>query len=476
MKILCYVPHYGWFSGLASSMPNDSFYIVNKIEIGENRGSDLSVVSGYWKWLREIKPKPSNVTLLGQSWDEINTDDYDVVILIADANQIPLLTYTRKMPRVFKFHLKNPGTKTSKEGLLKEMGNYPLIFSAESQKTWYNFNHPSQYVITGGKDPDLYKGWIGDWKQVMWTCERIGKEENAILSNVRWNERGGNFFYQVLKEDPSLPLRRYGLDFQLGTPITPFENLVSALRHSRVYFEAAQDTLLTDGLMEAMMTGMPVIVYPANEMDLVVEHGVNGFKAKTAQEVVQYSRQLLGDYDLAKELGAEARKKALEVWNPQKTEKLHHQAFQEAMDVFNKENNTSRSFHTKIPIPSRTDIFFAESLDKRIQEIEKENEAITGWFRCSLCGEKLNIRHLHGEHIVEQTSLVRKGDPQIMVVGTPPEDILHPEIKELNYIETTEGCPFCGWKKFKKEEREAKCLGCNRRVGDWDKWLRKRIK
>jgi hypothetical protein len=57
MRILLYIPHFGWGSGLISSMPSDTFYIANKLMPGENRGGDLCVLNEYWSWWRSIKPE-----------------------------------------------------------------------------------------------------------------------------------------------------------------------------------------------------------------------------------------------------------------------------------------------------------------------------------------------------------------------------------------------------------------------------------
>lgn len=465
MRILLNIPHYGWGSGLISSMPNDTFYIVNKLMPGDNRGGDLCVVNGYWSWWRSIKPKPSNAILLGQTWNELDQDDYDVCILIADAGQMNLLPYVKDMPRIFKFHLKNPGTKDSVKTLLQEVGNYPLVFSAESQKEWYG-NLPNSWVITGGKDPELYKGWIGDWEKVLWVCERI-----SVPGTVRWEERGGRLWTEVSKDLPAL---RLGLDIDRATPLEPFENIILALRHCRVFFEAAENTLLTDGLMEAMMTGMPIVAYPNNEMDRVVNHGVNGFKSTNPEELKEYCLTLLKDEDLARKMGAEARKTAIETWNPKKTEETHHLIFEEAMRVFNLDKGTKvRPFHFDPPIqPNRSDMLFASTIDKRIQERETEFNSELGWFNCPQCGDTYRVIHKAGKHELELMRDLGRKEKKIFFAHPRTPDMVRIRTLELEIekYKSSIPCTYCHSDHLIKTGNNISCEECKRILGTCAEW------
>jgi DNA-directed RNA polymerase subunit RPC12/RpoP len=456
-------------------MPNDTFYIVNKLMPGENRGGDLCVLNQYWSWWRSIKPKPSNAILLGQNWKEIDTQDYDVAILIADAGQMNLLSYVEDMPRVFKFHLKNPGTKDSMQTLLRETGNYPLIFSADSQKEWYG-NPPNSWVITGGKDPELYKGWIGDWERVLWVCERI-----SVPGTVRWEERGGRLWTEVSEDLPSI---RLGLDIDRATPLEAFENVILAFRHSRVFFEAAENTLLTDGLMEAMMTGMPIVAYPNNEMDRVIVHGINGFKSSDPKELKEYCKTLLKDEDLAKKMGAEARKTAMEVWNPKKTEEFHHLAFEEAMKVYNADKVPSvRIFHLDPPTQTnRTDLFFASTIDKRIQEREIEYHSELGWFNCPQCGETYRVIHKKGKHELELMKELGPKEKKLFFPQPRAPDMMKVNALEVELEPETDSyissnpCPYCRSNQVVKVRNEVVCEGCRRNLGTYKEWRAKEKK
>lgn len=398
MKILTCIPHYGWGFGLASSMPNDTFYIANKL-VTEYASSDLSISNGYWRWLRCIKPKPVNVKLLGQSISEINVDDYDVAILIPDANQFEIWTkYLVNMPIVWKFHLSNQGTKdalgTKGE---KMLGNYPCIFSAHTQKEFYGLNGS----VAWSQSPEIYKDWSGDIKRAMWTCERIG-----VPNDARYTQRGGYIWDQI---HPYLKIKRYGLDFRLGTPITSFEEMILAYRINRCYVECATNTILTDGLVEAMMSGMPPVVYAAWEMDRIIDHEVNGFKSTDPKEIINYVSNLLEDYDLAKEIGEKARETAIKLWGPEVTRTVYYDAFVEAIRIFNSEKyGKSKGFPKLLQVyrikneSTTVDDFLFEMSKARIKELEEDfKKEFSNFVTCSHCLKQFEITHIKGAHLIK---------------------------------------------------------------------------
>lgn len=398
MKVLSWKPHYGWMFGLASSMPDDTFYIMNKMD-GANPTNDLAESNGYWRWLRCIKPKPSNVKLLGQNISEIDVDDYDVAILIPDAGHVNIWKkYLTDIPIVWKFHLGNKGTKNILDEKGTEiLGNYPCIFSASSQRDFYGIDGE----VAWSQNPEIYKNWTGEIKRAMWTCERIGAPNDA-----RYMQRGGRIWDKI---HPYVKSKRYGLDFRLGTPITSFEEMIVAYRLNRCYVECATNTILTDGLVEAMMSGMPPVVYAAWEMDRVIEHGVNGFKSTEPREMINYISNLLEDYDLAKKIGEKARETALELWGPKVTETVYHKAFMEAI---RKHDGWGYGKHGKTPKLLRVygiksenttvDDFLYETSKKKISELESDFvKEFSNVVTCSRCLRQFQIRHIKGMHYIK---------------------------------------------------------------------------
>lgn len=476
MKIIMHIPHYGWAFSLSTSMPNDTFYIVNKIEPGEQRGTDLCVSNGYWQWLRELKPKPGNIKLLGKGWAEINQDDYDVAILIPDAGQITLMQkYLSKIPIVWKFHLSNKASKDSILDLQIRTGKsplreYPCIFSSSKQKEFYGINGE----VAWSQSPEVYKDWKGEIPRVMWTCERIGI---PTKTDVRYMSRGGYIWDQVRTEIPGI---RYGLDFRLGTPITPFEELLFAYRINRCYIECATETILTDGLVEAMMTGMPPVVYDAWEMGKVIENGVNGFKSKDPKDLIRYCKILIDDYDLAKEIGKKARETAIKYWNPQITQEVYHNAFNKSFEVYNKDSK-----FPKIPIPSemkleisRGDEYLLEISKKTVRELAYHfDKRHTGILECPYCFERFRIVHQKDMHFLESLDTSRdpseRRTPVVKYVWKKPElDEMKIEIKSAKDLaKSKKTCPHCHSDQVRKIGLDtAICDSCRRILGKWIEW------
>jgi glycosyltransferase involved in cell wall biosynthesis len=64
-----------------------------------------------------------------------------------------------------------------------------------------------------------------------------------------------------------------------------------------------------------MMTGLPIVALATTEMTTVIRDGENGFIASDPERLVQSMRTLLRERELAAQLGAAARRTALERFN-----------------------------------------------------------------------------------------------------------------------------------------------------------------
>lgn len=80
-------------------------------------------------------------------------------------------------------------------------------------------------------------------------------------------------------------------------------------------------------LIQYMACGVPVVASPVGVNSDIVEHGVNGFLARTDEEWRKAVETLLNDPVLRRQMGAAGRKKiekqySLQVWGPQVTQML----------------------------------------------------------------------------------------------------------------------------------------------------------
>jgi glycosyltransferase involved in cell wall biosynthesis len=93
-------------------------------------------------------------------------------------------------------------------------------------------------------------------------------------------------------------------------PLFRYEDIQRAMRRSRVYLhDGEQEYTIT--LIEAMMTGMPVVAFRIPGIEQYVEHGINGFVVDDAKGLREACRLLLDDVDLATKMGSRSRVKAV---------------------------------------------------------------------------------------------------------------------------------------------------------------------
>ncbi|MFN2643952.1 MAG: glycosyltransferase, partial [Burkholderiales bacterium] len=81
------------------------------------------------------------------------------------------------------------------------------------------------------------------------------------------------------------------------------------------FFNPIRYTSMGLGVIEAMMVGLPVVALATTEMTTVIRDGLNGFIDTQPKRLIERMRALLLDPQLAKALGDEARRTALERFN-----------------------------------------------------------------------------------------------------------------------------------------------------------------
>jgi hypothetical protein len=147
-----------------------------------------------------------------------------------------------------------------------------------------------------GLDPGHYFGWTG--------------EKPMLLTVIHsWQQRGWHY-HQYREATAGLPT--YHVDhLDPGQPITTYEELLKLYRCARVYLHDGEREY-TIALIEALMTGMPIVTLDLPGIARYVEHGVNGFVGRNVGEIRRYSQILLEDVSLAQTFGAASRRKALE--------------------------------------------------------------------------------------------------------------------------------------------------------------------
>lgn len=168
-------------------------------------------------------------------------------------------------------------------------------------------------IIRFYKDPEEYKGWTGEKKQVITVAQAMKKREPFLKFNVF--EKATRGFPRVL----------YGFnndDVPFWGGALTYEQLKQVLRENRVYFYTCTEPApYTMAWQEALMTGIPTVNigpqlagFPTFEVPYLIENGVNGFVSDSLVELRNYVKLLLENYDLAKQISNEGRKLALKLF------------------------------------------------------------------------------------------------------------------------------------------------------------------
>jgi len=168
------------------------------------------------------------------------------------------------------------------------------------------------------KDPDEFKDWTG---------------ENEIVINFSQSlkKRGEHCGYEVFMIGTrELNRKVYGPgNDDLGDingGVLTYDEQKDVYRKARVFFyHGTAPASYTLSLIEAMMTGTPVVAVASNvstriygqdtnEIESIIQNGRNGFVARSPDEIKNYIKKLLEDYSLAKEIGEAGRKTAIQLF------------------------------------------------------------------------------------------------------------------------------------------------------------------
>jgi len=172
------------------------------------------------------------------------------------------------------------------------------------------------------KDPEEYKDWNGDTEKVISVAQSM-KARGAFC--------GFNNFDEATK---GLPRALYGPgneDSGIEGGILTYNELKKVYQDNRVFFyTGTYPSPYTLGLMEAMMTGIPIVAIGKDlwdiklwnmdiyEVDKIIQSGVNGYVSNDINELRGYVELLLKDKALAKKIGDAGRETAIELFGKSK--------------------------------------------------------------------------------------------------------------------------------------------------------------
>jgi len=174
---------------------------------------------------------------------------------------------------------------------------------------------------------------VTHFNQLMWDCgatpTRVIEHGVVVPEGVRYSgerecgivvvnhlaQRGRRLGADVFTQMRSqVPLDLVGMDAQSCCGIGEIGNmeLAAFIARYRFFFNPIRWTSLGLAVVEAMTIGMPVVGLATTELSTVIRNGENGFIHTSNQALCDSMHMLLRDPSLARVLGANARRTALE--------------------------------------------------------------------------------------------------------------------------------------------------------------------
>jgi hypothetical protein len=280
-------------------------------------GHALDIVDGlpgrlHASWDERCRPVPAGARLIHLR-HALASPRYDVAIAHNITDLIALRALS--LPKILVLHVnlaarvrEEPGAPDADamrrqiDAYLTAIGGVAVAVSHAKAESWGQ----SCPVIRPCADPEEYAGFEGTKaaalrvaNQVMQRHERFAWPAHVAITRGHPTELVGH--------NPELPG---------AAPAASWDELKASYREHRAYVHSAGvglDDGYNLGLVEAMMTGMPIVSLSGSESPVV--DGVSGYVSEDVIYLNARLGALLADRELALELGRNARRRALELFD-----------------------------------------------------------------------------------------------------------------------------------------------------------------
>jgi hypothetical protein len=188
-------------------------------------------------------------------------------------------------------------------------------------------------------DPDVLLVHVTHFNQLMWNsgqtptrviehgvlCPRgisyTGRLDRGLVVVNNLASRGRRLGFDIFmdaRKQVSLDLVGMHAEAIGGIGEIKHANLPAFSADYRFLFNPIRYTSLGLAVIEAMMIGMPIVALATTEMPTVIENGKSGYVDTNVATLIEHMRELIRRPDLAKELGEQARQRAMERFNIQR--------------------------------------------------------------------------------------------------------------------------------------------------------------
>jgi hypothetical protein len=190
-----------------------------------------------------------------------------------------------------------------------------------NQLMWDSGHTPNRVIEHGVLDPEAR--YSGEFPRGL-----------VVVNNLleRGRRLGADVFEQVRREIP-LDLVGMGAEGAGGVGEIRHADLPAFAARYRFFFNPIRYTSMGLAVIEAMLAGVPIVALATTEMPTLIEDGVNGYVDTDVSYLVSRMHQLLRNPEAARQLGAQARRTALERFNIRRFVDDWNAAFAQVTDI-----------------------------------------------------------------------------------------------------------------------------------------------
>ncbi|MGC9054520.1 MAG: glycosyltransferase family protein, partial [Candidatus Hydrogenedens sp.] len=259
------------------------------------------------KWKTEFRPIPENLHEVPENeWRErVFKGYYDIVIAHNETNAWDIRE--ANCPKILVCHNRKTYLKTTlPKNDVFVVNNFEKVINILSERFTFVFISPSKrddygypgYVVLPGIDIEEYGGYAGS-KEVILRVGNYMQVRNWMFDFPLQEALCKGLPNIIVGENPGV---------ENSKPSINFEELLSAYRLNRCLLHITRQEF-EDGYnlstLEAMACGMPVVAL--NNRSSPITNGVDGFTSFDPAQLRKYLELLLGNPDLAREIGTRGR-------------------------------------------------------------------------------------------------------------------------------------------------------------------------
>jgi glycosyltransferase involved in cell wall biosynthesis len=240
--------------------------------------------------------------------EEVKNILFDCILFQTPSNYLTDQYYLfneeqRRLPKIYLEHDPPQSVPTDTPHVVNDPEVTLVHVTCFNKLMWDNGRTPAFVIDHGIYIPDVQ--YTGEFKKGV-----------VVINNLK--DRGrrlGSDIFEYVRQH--VPLDLIGMDTEkiggLGEILHP--QLPEFISHYRFFFNPIRYTSLGLAVLEAMMTGVPVVGLATTEMTTVIENEKSGILHTDIEYLIERMKALLDNHDYARELGEAGKSVAMKRFN-----------------------------------------------------------------------------------------------------------------------------------------------------------------